>query len=322
MKRGAPQGSVIAATLFRLHIHFLPSYFSNCIIHLFADDLALVIKGLLEKKFSRNITEIEEKAEKVMKQLEKFSDDMILPVNISKTKSMLAHSIVSPTYPKISYKSQPIEYVKKYRYLGVNISVKLGWENYINERIKTISHIYSAMRIIFKDIKRKDIRTRKKIFSAYALPHFMWLFSTWFFFSERQKERISHTYCIGLRIIHNLALWDDYTTLVLSREKSIYDYLFSYWRRLIHHLHFADEALAFQMTWTSYLNVTAPEDDLWKNTGFRKNSTFLNRLRKQITHLMLDWIEFDSVHSQQYDYFKNKNEQVNRFIHKYFIDSS
>jgi len=41
---GAPQGSVLSATLFRLHIHFLPKIFARFSSHLFADDVALVIK--------------------------------------------------------------------------------------------------------------------------------------------------------------------------------------------------------------------------------------------------------------------------------------
>ncbi len=101
-----------------------------------------------------------------MKQLEKFSNDMILPVNVSKTKAMLVHNIVSPSYPSIIFKDQLIEYVKRYKYLGVIISVKLGWENYINERLRTISKIHNAMRIIFRTINKKDIKIRRKIFLA------------------------------------------------------------------------------------------------------------------------------------------------------------
>ena len=38
-------------------------------------------------------------------------------------------------------------------------------------------------------------------------------------------------------------LWDD---LVLAREKSIRDYLFIYWRKLVFHLLSSQELLAFQ----------------------------------------------------------------------------
>jgi uncharacterized protein (UPF0147 family) len=188
MKKGAPQGSVIAATLFRLHLHFITSYFNNIVIHLFADDLALILTGSLENKFSVNIAELEVRAAIVLKQLENLSDDLILPVNITKTKAVLVHNIVSPSYPKIYFKNQSIEFTNRFKYLGVYVSVKLGWEKYINERLKIISKIHSAMRIIFKTIKRKDMKIRRKIFFAYVLPHYLWLFATWFFFTDRQQE--------------------------------------------------------------------------------------------------------------------------------------
>ena len=97
MDVGAPQGSVLAATHFRLHVHFLPSYFLDLAVHMFADDLAIVIPGSLEKRFSLNVKEIQEKAKMVMRQLEKFSNDLMLPVNVNKTKTLLVHNVVSPT---------------------------------------------------------------------------------------------------------------------------------------------------------------------------------------------------------------------------------
>jgi hypothetical protein len=102
---GAPQGSVLAATLFRLHIHFLPSFFMNLTCHLFADDLAIVITGALENRFSKTIIELEKQAEIAMKILEKYADDNLLPVNLNKTKALLVHDIVAPSYPTIKYKN-------------------------------------------------------------------------------------------------------------------------------------------------------------------------------------------------------------------------
>ncbi|CAF1042490.1 unnamed protein product [Didymodactylos carnosus] len=83
---GAPQGSVLAALLFRLHIHFLTSYFLQITIHLFADDLTMIIKGALETRLSKNIEYPEYQAKKVLKSLEKFADDHILAMNVLKTK--------------------------------------------------------------------------------------------------------------------------------------------------------------------------------------------------------------------------------------------
>ena len=125
MNVGAPQGSVLAATLFRLHVHFLPTFFFDVAVHMFADDLAIVLVGALEKRFSQNIFEIENRANIVLQQLEKFSDDILLPVNIAKTKALLVHSVVSSPIPNIKYKNQKIEHVKSFKYLGVYISTKL-----------------------------------------------------------------------------------------------------------------------------------------------------------------------------------------------------
>ncbi|CAF3370591.1 unnamed protein product, partial [Rotaria sp. Silwood2] len=109
-KVGAPQGSILAATLFRLHIRFLPSVFFQLTTHLFTDDLAKLITGSLEKKFSLNIIELEERAKHAMIILEKFSENNLLPVNINKTKALLSHNVVVPKIPKIKYKNQQIEF--------------------------------------------------------------------------------------------------------------------------------------------------------------------------------------------------------------------
>ncbi|CAF4513538.1 unnamed protein product, partial [Rotaria sp. Silwood2] len=98
----APQGSTFAALLFRLHIFFLPSYFSQIVSHLYADDLTLVIKGAVEKKLSENITYLEEQAKSVMKTLEKFADNHILSANTGKKKIILIHSTIAPLRPHVN----------------------------------------------------------------------------------------------------------------------------------------------------------------------------------------------------------------------------
>jgi hypothetical protein len=103
---GAPQGSVLSATLFRLHVQVLPKIFARFCFHLFVDDLALVIKGAIEKRLSNTIDDIEKQAQIAMKLLEKFSKDLLLPVNVKKTKMMLIHNAVSPSYPKIFLKTK------------------------------------------------------------------------------------------------------------------------------------------------------------------------------------------------------------------------
>ncbi|CAF2933030.1 unnamed protein product [Rotaria sp. Silwood2] len=147
---GAPQGSVLAATLFRLHVHFLPNVFMNLTCHLFADDLAIVIPGSLEKKFSTNIDLLEKQAEIAMSILEGFANNNLLPVNINKTKALLVHDIVAPPYTKIKYKGVKIDFVKRFKYLGVDITTKLGWGIYIQNRLKISTTLKKRPVRVFK----------------------------------------------------------------------------------------------------------------------------------------------------------------------------
>ncbi|CAF3974199.1 unnamed protein product [Rotaria sp. Silwood2] len=126
---GAPQGSVLAALLFRLHILFLPSYFPQIICHLFAHGLTIVFKRALEKRLSDYLINIQNQAKIVLNLLEKYADDHILPVNIKKTKVMLVHSAVAVNKPEIYYKNIKIEYVKTFKLLGVEIGTKIGLDD-------------------------------------------------------------------------------------------------------------------------------------------------------------------------------------------------
>ncbi|CAF3248530.1 unnamed protein product [Rotaria socialis] len=101
---GAPQGSVLAALLFRLHVHFLPLHFPRTVNHLFADDLTIVVKGALKERLSDNIKYVQNRAKVALQALENFSDNYLLPVNVTKTKAMLVHNVVHATKPELEDK--------------------------------------------------------------------------------------------------------------------------------------------------------------------------------------------------------------------------
>ncbi|CAF1548675.1 unnamed protein product [Rotaria magnacalcarata] len=123
---GAPQGSVLSATLFKLHLHFLSKIFARFSSHLFADDLAILIKGSIEKRLSINITQLEEHAKIAMLALEKLPKDNILPVNTNKTKVVLFHNAVAPSYLNIFFENRKLEFVPMFKYLGIEIRIQLG----------------------------------------------------------------------------------------------------------------------------------------------------------------------------------------------------
>ena len=240
-------------------------------------------------------------------------------MNIAKTKALLVHSVVSPPIPNIKYKNQKIEHVKSFKYLGVYISTKLGWGRYIQERIRQIRKIYKGLRTLFCTISTDHTEIRRKLFLAYALPHFCWLFCAWFYFTENQKRTIDHVFCSGLRLVYSLHGWDDLTTMVLCREKTLQDYVFVYWSRLSLHLEKAADALSFQQSWQAFKIATSEDKSWYKTMGFRKNSVFPNRLARRAQHTLKDWQEFERIHKQQLLFFRRNTHYLNMFIYKYCI---
>lgn len=314
---GAPQGSVLSATLFRLHIHFLPKLFAQFSTHMFADDVALVIKGSIEKRLSLNIKEIEIKANIAMKILEKFSNDVVLPVNVKKTKVMLVHNAISPAHPKVIFNNEIVESVAMFKYLGVEIRTKMGWGNFITTRMKKIRNIYSALRIMYKKIPIENYKIRKKLFCAFALPHFIWLFVAWFYYTENQKQKVEHLYCTGIRIVYNLNGWNDYTTLTLARDKSLLDYVYHYWMKFMKHLNESPEGREYRETWEAYLIIKTAEKSLFKSLSLRKNNFFMNRLIQKAQHTNLEVFSFFCIQEKQKEYFKKTDMDVKNFMLKY-----
>jgi len=316
---GAPQGSVLAALLFRLHVHFLPLYFPQIVNHLFADDLTLIIKGALEKRLSDNTNYIGIQAKEILKALESFSDNYLLPVNVAKTKAMLVHKAVTISKPEIQYKGVPIEYVTNFKCLGVHIGTKLGWGKFIEDRLQKVKQSYCGLKRIFHTIPRNEIKIRRRLFLAFSLPQFIWLFFCFFHFTEKQKEKVEHVFGTGLRLVYSLWGYDDLATLALSRELSLRDYLYKYWLRFQKHLDTAPEADSYRQTITAYFIAKSPDKAYYKSMNFRKNSRFPNRLAERAKHMYIDVISFIDIQREQYGYFKKSSSILEFFVLKYFF---
>jgi hypothetical protein len=145
----------------------------------------------------------------------------------------------------------------------------------------------------------------------------IWLFAIWFFFTEKQKRHIEHTYCAGIRIVYNLWGWDDYVTLVLARDKTMLDYVFNYWRKFMGHLSTSPEGHEYRETWEAYLISKTTDKTLYKSMGLRKNNFFMSRFTKRAHHTNCEVFAFFCIHERQRDFFKKSTEEVVRFRQKY-----
>jgi hypothetical protein len=130
---------------------------------------------------------------------------------------------------------------------------------------------------------------------------------------------IEHVHCTGLRLVYSLNGWDDLTTMILSREKTLLDYIYTYWSRLSLHLERAADALSFQQCWQAFKIVTSEDKTWYRPMGFRKNSIFPKRLAERARHTLMKWKYFEEIHKEQFLFFKKNTHYLNMFIYKYFI---
>jgi hypothetical protein len=193
----------------------------------------------------------------------------------------------------------------------------MGWGSFITKRLTKIRNIYNALRKMYRTIPPEENKIRKKLFCAFALPHFFWLFSTWFYFTENQKLKIEHVYCSGIRLINNIWGWNDHVTLVLAREKSLLDYVYDYWKKFMKHLNESPEGNEYRETWEAYLICKTPDRSFYKDMGLRKNNFFMNRYAQRAHHTNLDIFSFFCFHEKQKDFFKRSSVDVKNFIEKY-----
>ena len=91
-----------------------------------------------------------------------------------------------------------------------------------------IRKIYEGPKHTLRTIPLELITIRRRIFLAYAPTHFCWLLFASLYFTKLQQRAIEHVFCSGLSIVYALERWNDTTTLILSQEKSLHDYIFSY----------------------------------------------------------------------------------------------
>jgi hypothetical protein len=96
--------------------NFLP----GAICFFFADDLAAVLAGQIEIRFTDQCLDLECRLQTFLEQLESYSSLAVQPINYSKTQAMFsARAVCYPNpMPLLRCGDQQIKWISSFKYLG------------------------------------------------------------------------------------------------------------------------------------------------------------------------------------------------------------
>jgi len=127
IKAGVPQGSVISPTLFNIMINDIFNNIPEDIQYsIYADDGAMWIN-------CSNMQSGVEKIQIAIDAVRSWSTRWGLTVSPNKTKAMIFTRKRTIGVPSLKYNNIPIEYVSRYRFLGVTLDRTLSWGPHISE---------------------------------------------------------------------------------------------------------------------------------------------------------------------------------------------
>ena len=141
---GVPQGSILGPLLFLIYINDLANNLQNCFTRLYADDTVIYTYGPTKSEASA-------KLQNSVDSLSQWCEKNQLTININKTKVMFFGTRkmckqISDVSVKLN--NRPLEYVKTFKYLGVNLDMELKFNVHAKAVYKLASHKTNILRLI------------------------------------------------------------------------------------------------------------------------------------------------------------------------------
>jgi hypothetical protein len=151
--KGVPQGSCLGPLLFLIYVNDVQNQLIQGKLYLFADDTALFYSN---STLSINCM----KAQSDLQLIDEYFANNGLSLNSTKTKVMHFHTAqrgLPNFYPRISLKSEMVEQVESFKYLGLFLDSNLTWNvqvNFLMSKLKSIAAIlYRARNLLPEDVR-------------------------------------------------------------------------------------------------------------------------------------------------------------------------
>ena len=143
VKIGIPQGSCLGPLLFIIYVNDLYYFFSDkCQIIQFADDTALV-------KTSNNLNQLIAYMNVMLYKIQSWCENNYLCLNLKKTKAMIfTLKNYNKDLPQMTIGENVIEFVDKFKYLGLYFDSKLNFNHHITDISKKLSVMTGISRYV------------------------------------------------------------------------------------------------------------------------------------------------------------------------------
>lgn len=174
MSAGCPQGSASGPGFWNISIDdiFELSTDNDIVIECFADDTLIKI-------YDQNIANLETKTNNFLQKLEMWAKNSKLTFNVTKTNCALFTRKLKYTEPNIYFYGQKLNFVKKFKHLGVIIDSKLSWNPHINYiRDKVSRFIFNLLRFS-KTNYGIDSKAMNTIYKGAVLPAICYAVPVW-----------------------------------------------------------------------------------------------------------------------------------------------
>ena len=194
-KLGVPQGSILGPLLFIIYINDLPNII-KCFLNLFADDTMLAVT-------SKNKTDLEEAAKKIIKETQEWFKNNKLTLNPTKTRAINFNTKMDIT---IKINNENIQQIKNkntnkqetsFKFLGFYLDEKINFESHVQKIICKLNSTNHILRNIKKIIPLKQ---RILIYNSLFRPHLEFGISLW----SNSKKTINTISTIQKRAILNI----------------------------------------------------------------------------------------------------------------------